>query len=77
MGQVQAGNGENMRIARIVKSSFMSSGCIIVKEHDHMAVYPVSSFSSVKKIYVDEGILLMWKDGLLGYKRSIMVDVVE
>ena len=78
MVQIQTGNGETMKVARIVKKSFISSGQIIVKEGENILVYNVVGFSKVKKTYVPEGIMLTWNDGSLGWKkRSIVVDVIE
>lgn len=78
MVQIQTGNGETMKVARIMKKSFISSGQIIVKENECVKVFPVVPFSKVKKTYVPEGIMLTWNDGSLGWKkRNIIVDVVE
>lgn len=78
MVQIQTGNGETMKVARIMKKSFISSGQIIVKENECVTVFPVVPFSKVKKTYVPEGIMLTWNDGSLGWKkRNIIVDVVE
>ena len=78
MVQIQTGNGETMKVARIMKKSFISSGQIIVKENECVTVFPVVPFSKVKKTYVPEGIMLTWNDGSLGWKkRSVIVDVVE
>ena len=67
-----------MKVARIIKKSFISSGQIIVKENECVTVFPVVPFSKVKKTYVPEGIMLTWNDGSLGWKkRNIIVDVVE
>lgn len=78
MVQIQTGNGETMKVARIIKKSFISSGQIIVKENECVTVFPVVPFSKVKKTYVPEGIMLTWNDGSLGWKkRNIIVDVVE
>lgn len=78
MVQIQTGNGETMKIARIMKKSFISSGQIIVKENECVTVFPIVPFSKVKKTYVPEGIMLTWNDGSLGWKkRSIIVDVIE
>lgn len=67
-----------MKVARIMKKSFISSGQIIVKENECVTVFPVVPFSKVKKTYVPEGIMLTWNDGSLGWKkRNIIVDVVE
>lgn len=78
MVQIQTGNGETMKVARIMKKSFISSGQIIVKENECVTVFPVVPFSKVKKTYVPEGIMLTWNDGSLGWKkRSIIVDVIE
>lgn len=66
-----------MKIARIDKRSFISSGQIIVKEGGNISVYNVVGFSKVKITNVSEGIMLTWNDGSLGWKRSIIVDVIE
>lgn len=66
-----------MKIARINKKSYFSSGVIIVTEGENVKVYPVIAFSKVGKTYIPEGILLTWVDGVLGCFRQIIVDVVE
>lgn len=67
-----------MKIARIMKKSFVSSGQIIVKENECITVFPVVPFSKVKMTQVPEGIMLTWNDGNLGWKKcNIIVDVVE
>ena len=71
-------DGETMKVARIMKKSFISSGQIIVKENECVTVFPVVPFSKVKKTYVPEGIMLTWNDNSLGWKkRNIIVDVIE
>lgn len=67
-----------MKVARIVKRSFISSGQIVVKEGGNIMVYNVVPFSKVKITNVPEGIMLTWNDGSLGWKkRNIIVDVIE
>lgn len=77
MVQIQTGD-DIMKVARIVKRSFISSGQIIVREGGNISVFHVVGFSKVKITNVPEGIMLTWNDGGLGWKkRSIIVDVIE
>lgn len=67
-----------MKIAKILKKSFISSGQIIVREGNSITVFHVVGFSRVKITNVDDGLMLTWQDGSLGWgKRSIIVDVIE